>query len=400
MPRVPRHQSAPGVMCPGTLYHVTSHAVAGTWLFETARDRVVFLAFLAWQCRERGLVVHAFCLMGNHVHGILEDRRGQLSQAMSLVKSLYARYYNATRPGGRRKGALWAERFSAEVIDSRRYYDAAAVYVLLNPMRVKKPMVESPEVYPWSSCAMTVGEGVTPAAYFARMVEKAGGVDAILESMPKARNPASEANRRRRLEILVEGREFVVEGVVGERSPKEYLEFLRARVNVAAIEFHEAAAESRERIEASNADVEDGADLADGFEVVPAGEHFKLTRDRASRTDPSPLPSPDIPRALTAFTGLTKSAVVDTILGSLGQWLPVSGKRSGKLKRVEAWALFRFTGFGTQEIARLLETTVAEVEEAIRSVRALREKERAWWRMIWNAEWSLRWSLAAAPWRE
>lgn len=206
MPRVPRHQSAPGVMCPGTLYHVTSHAVAGTWLFETARDRVIFLSLLAWQCRDRGLVVHAFCLMGNHIHLQLEDRRGQLSQAMSLTKSMYARYYNATRSGGRRKGALWAERFSAEVIDSRRYYDAAAAYVLLNPVRVSAPMVESPEIYPWSSCAMTVGEGVTPAAYFARMVEKEGGIDAILDSMPKARNPASEANRRRRLEILVEGR--------------------------------------------------------------------------------------------------------------------------------------------------------------------------------------------------
>jgi len=31
MPRVPRHQSAPGAMRPGTLYHVTSRAVAGTW---------------------------------------------------------------------------------------------------------------------------------------------------------------------------------------------------------------------------------------------------------------------------------------------------------------------------------------------------------------------------------
>ena len=81
-------------------------------------------------------------------------------------------------PRGRRKGALWAERLSAEVNDSRRYYDAAAAYVLLNPVRVKEPMVSSPEIYPWSSCAMTVGEGVTPAAYFERMVEKEGGVDA------------------------------------------------------------------------------------------------------------------------------------------------------------------------------------------------------------------------------
>ena len=399
MPRVPRHQSAPGAMRPGTLYHVTSHAVAGTWLFETARDRIVFLSLLAWQCFVRGLVVHVFCLMGTHIHLVLEDQRGQLSQAMSLVKSLYARYYNATRHGGRRRGALWAERFSAEVIDTKRYYDAAVAYVLLNPVRVKEPMVRSPEIYPWSSCAMTVGEGVTPAAYFARMVEKEGGIDAILDSMPKARNAASAENRRRRLEILVEGKEFVVDGVLGGRSREEYLEFLRAKVNIAAIEFREAVTESRERLESGGADRVDDADDADQNQL-PIRSAASAQSANSALLLPGVPNSPDIPRALPAFTGMSKSEVVGRILGSLGQWLPVSSKLSRELQQVEAWALFRFTGFGTGKIARLLETTVAEVDEAIRSIRALREKERAWWRAIWNAEWSLRWSLAAAPWRE
>ena len=399
MPKIPRYQSAPGAMRLGTRFRVTSHAVAGTWLFETARDRIVFLSLLAWQCLMRGLVVHAFRLMGNHWHGILEDRRGQLSQAMSLVKGLYARYYNATRHDGRRRGALWAERFSAEVIDTKRYYDAAVAYVLLNPVRVKEPMVGSPEIYPWSSCAMTVGEGVTPAAYFVRMVEKEGGIDAILDSMPKARNAASAENRRRRLEILVEGREFVVDGVLGGRSREEYLEFLRAKVNFAAMEFHEAAAESLDRLERGNADWADDADSADQTQKEIRSAASARSAKSALLLSPR-LFSPDIPRALPVFEGLSKSAVVGKILGSLEQWLPVSSKRSQELRQVEAWALFRFTGFGTSKIARLLKTTVAEIDEAIRSVRTLREKERAWWRAIWNAEWSLRWSLAAAPWRE
>ena len=398
MPRIPRHQSAPGAMCPGTVYHVTSHAVAGTWLFETEFDRLMFLSFLVEQCRDRGLVIHAYCLMGTHFHLVCEDRRGQLSQAMSLVKSLYARHDNATRPGGRRKGALWAARFSADVIDSPRYYDAAVAYVLLNPMRVKVPMVSTPENDPGSSCAMTVCEGVTPSGFFTWKVEREGGIDAVLDSLPKARSAVSAANRRRRLEILVEGREFVVDGVLGGRSREEYLAFLRAKVSVAAVEFREAAAESRERQQAGGADETDAAKEADRVVELTDG-HF-VTHDRASRIDPPPPSSPAIPRALPAFTGLSKSDVVRKILGSLGQWLPVSGKRSRVMKRVEAWALYRFTGFGVRTIARLLRTTVSKVEEAIRSVRALRLKERAWWRAIWNAEWSLRWSLAAAPWRE
>lgn len=55
MPRVPRQQSAPGAMRPGTPYHVTSHAVAGTWLFETARDRIVFLSLL--DCHRRTVTI-------------------------------------------------------------------------------------------------------------------------------------------------------------------------------------------------------------------------------------------------------------------------------------------------------------------------------------------------------
>ena len=78
----------------------------------------------------------------------------------------------------------------------------------------------------------------------------------------------------------------------------------------------------------------------------------------------------------------------------------MAGKRRSDLQQIEAWALYRFTEFGMRKIAKLLRTSVGEVEEAIRSVRALREKERAWWRAIWNSEWSLRWSLAAAPWLE
>ena len=69
--------------------------------------------------REPRLVVYAFCCASNHVHLVPEARREQLSQVMSLVTFLYARYYNATRSVGRRLGALWAERFSAEQIDTK-----------------------------------------------------------------------------------------------------------------------------------------------------------------------------------------------------------------------------------------------------------------------------------------
>ena len=102
MPRMPRHQSDPGAMRPGSEYHVTSRAVATTALVETPRDYPTFLSQLAEQCRVRELLVHPFCPMTSHVRLQLEARRGQISQAMSIVKSLHARYYKGTgaRAGG------------------------------------------------------------------------------------------------------------------------------------------------------------------------------------------------------------------------------------------------------------------------------------------------------------
>ena len=68
---------------------------------------------------------------------------------------------------------------------------------------------------------MTVVDGITPAEYFRHHVEKEGGVDAILESMPKPATKASGENRRRRFENLLSGKEFAVESVLGGRKRQD-----------------------------------------------------------------------------------------------------------------------------------------------------------------------------------
>jgi hypothetical protein len=107
-----------------------------------------------------------------------------------------------------------------------------------------------------------------------------------------------------------------------------------------------------------------------------------------------------IPRLLEAFKGLARNAAVDRIVSSVRDWLPVGGKNRQELRDAEIWGLWRFTSHSVRKIAKLARVTADEVDRALRRVRALRLKERAWWRSIWNAEWSLRWSLCAAPWRE
>lgn len=384
MPRVPRHQSHPSAMRPGSVYHVTSRAVANTPLFETSHDNLTFLSQVAEQCRLRELLIHSFCLMTTHFHLQIEDRRGQLSQAMSIVKSLYARYYNSTRERGPRYGALWAERFHAEVIDSKRYFDTTAAYVQLNPVRTKHPMVDRPDLHPWSSCAMTVVEGMTPAGYFRQRAEHVGGVDAILDWMPKPSTKASAENRRRRFEILLSGKEFAVEAVLGERSRAEYLAHLLTKAGVATAEMDEV------RRDTCNGPVAGSGQ----------GDRAETGTSRSLPPAPATAAGDGIPRLLDVYRGQSKQSTVDRILATVANWQPVGGRKRRELRDAEIWTLWRFTGHPIRKIAKLVRVTTGEVDRAICRVRALRLKERAWWRSIWNAEWSLRWSLAAAPWRD
>lgn len=396
MPRVPRNLSAQGAMRPGTVYHVTSHAVARTPLYETPRDYLIFLSQLAEQCRSRDLLVHAFCLMTTHFHLQIEDRRGQISQAMAVLKSLYARYYNSTREGGPRRGALWSTRFHSSVIATRRYFDASAAYIHLNPIRTKTRMTESPEGYPWSSCAMTAVDGVTPTQHFRCLIERAGGVDAILDSMPKSSTRVSNENRRRRFEILLLGREFSTEGVLGNRSRLEYLAHLQSKSGTAKTEMLDARIVD-EQAAMRNAPARIAPVSADTYRSSSASL-LKQTDQSSPRT--SRLTCDAIPLMLATFTGLTSKSAVERIRMAVSDWIPDGERRRRESRDLEIWALWRFTSFSARRLASLVGTSGAEVERALRRVRVRRVNERAWWRSIWNAEWSLYWSLAAAPWRD
>ena len=69
MSRLPRNQVA-------GLYHVTTHAVAGTPLFLDATDYETRLGLVAQDVREGRFLCHSFCLMGNHEHFLITVREG------------------------------------------------------------------------------------------------------------------------------------------------------------------------------------------------------------------------------------------------------------------------------------------------------------------------------------
>jgi REP element-mobilizing transposase RayT len=140
------------------LYHVASRAVDKQPIFGVIdHDRQFFVDMLELAVRTFRWRLHAYCVMGNHFHLVLDTPESNLAAGMQYVKGRYAQWFN--RWAGR-EGALFERRYRCRVAASEAYVLALSSYVALNPVRVG--WVRSPEEWPWSSYAATVGAARRP----------------------------------------------------------------------------------------------------------------------------------------------------------------------------------------------------------------------------------------------
>lgn len=144
---------------PGAVYHVTSRGNARQKIFRDDEDRETFLAVLAWVVERFGWRCHAYCLMDNHFHLLLETPQANLSRGMRQLNGVYTQKFNR-RHG--KTGHLFQGRFKAIVVEKDSYLLELARYIVLNPVRAK--MVRTPERYPWSSYRPTLGLATVPPA--------------------------------------------------------------------------------------------------------------------------------------------------------------------------------------------------------------------------------------------
>lgn len=128
-------------------YHVCARGKGKQLIFEGDEDRWEFLELMRDCCREEGVTVIAWCLMGNHVHLVLADYEDAMSAAMHRLLLTYARRFNK-RTG--RTGHLFQNRFDRRSLDTDRYLMAAIRYVHANPQEAGIALIER---YPWSSFA-------------------------------------------------------------------------------------------------------------------------------------------------------------------------------------------------------------------------------------------------------
>jgi len=141
----------------GACYHVTSRGNEQKDVFKSQRDREKFLGYLESASLRYGAVIHAYCLMSNHFHLLLETPEGNLSQIMRHINGAYTTYFNVKR---KRAGHLFQGRYKAILVEADDYLTELSRYIHLNPVSVG--IVERPEQYQWSSYRSYTGHDNPP----------------------------------------------------------------------------------------------------------------------------------------------------------------------------------------------------------------------------------------------
>ena len=117
----------------GGRYHVTARGNERKDIFRDDTDRFHFLELQSELTEEFGVRVHAYVLMDNHYHLLLETPEANLSRAMQWLNASYCMWFNVRR---RRHGHLLQGRFGAFVVEDDAGWQEVARYVHLNPVRV------------------------------------------------------------------------------------------------------------------------------------------------------------------------------------------------------------------------------------------------------------------------
>jgi len=139
------------------LYHVTSRGNAKQPIYLDDEDRKNFLDILSQVVERYKWICHAYCLMNNHYHLIIETPEANLSRGMRQLNGVYTQKFNWRH---HRVGHLFQGRYKAILVERETYLLELTRYVVLNPVRAG--FVDDPKDWPWSSYRATVGLEKTP----------------------------------------------------------------------------------------------------------------------------------------------------------------------------------------------------------------------------------------------
>lgn len=131
---------------PGAVYHITSRGNARNNIFLDDEDRNRFLKILSDTIERYNWRCHAFCLMDNHYHLLVETIDPTLSSGMRQLNGVFTQSFNRRHC---RVGHVFQGRYKAILVQKDAHLLELCRYVVLNPVRAK--IVREPGEWKWSS---------------------------------------------------------------------------------------------------------------------------------------------------------------------------------------------------------------------------------------------------------
>lgn len=136
----------------GALYHVTSRGDRQEAIYIDDEDRISFLSLLSQVSKDYNWLIHAYCLMDNHYHLLIETPDGNLSKGMRQLNGVYTQITNRYHA---KVGHVFQGRYKAILVQKENYLLELSRYIVLNPVRAR--MVRKAKDWPWSSYRKTAG---------------------------------------------------------------------------------------------------------------------------------------------------------------------------------------------------------------------------------------------------
>ncbi len=195
MPRSIRHEYK------GAIYHVMCRGNNGQSIFKGDKGRRLFLSTLDDVCDQTGWRIHAYVLMSNHYHLLLETPEANLVAGMKWFQGTYTQRFNTMFAC---RGHLFQGRYKALPIESTQngaYFCSVGNYIHLNPFRAGVAGVGincSLEAYRWSSYPAYIGCCRKMPSWLEReRLMSANGFESV--------SPAAQKKYREALELRMSG---------------------------------------------------------------------------------------------------------------------------------------------------------------------------------------------------
>jgi putative transposase len=294
---------------PGAIYHVLSRGDRREAIVKDDADRRLFLDIVERTCGRTGWEIHAYCLMSNHFHLVVETPRSNLSAGMQWFLGSYTQGFNRRH---RLSGHLFGGRYKALLVDGRQgaYLRQVCDYVHLNPVRAgmigSKAAVHS---YPWSSCSAYLRAKRKRPGWLRtdRLLGEHGivsdGVGARREFSRRMEALREEANRAQDLKAIRRGWKL---------GGEDFLDWILAKVEVRPREAHPR----RERDE-----TEEGRAKRILGEGIKALGWTKAELRRRKKGDPSKVA---LARRLRSDTAVSLKWIAENLY--MGTWTHVSNR--------------------------------------------------------------------------